>query len=567
MMLLASIAYPGTTYSVAWSPDGSRLAYGGIPTNPISGSDLAIVLVDSLLVTLTPAPTATETATPTPTPDAATPTATATVTPTSVAATATVTPLPTSTPTPSAPTLTTRIQTEANNGTSAGITLAGTYDAQGGGQEVRDFTPGGWLRFNNVDLRGGVVRLRLRADSPHNGTLSLRVGSAGGSALCTLVWAGNSAYNTQQATCSSAVSGIQTLYLTNDSVQWINANWLELDVINNGGSPTLTPVPTQSPTPGATITPPPSPTPLPTNTPAPTATLTLTATASPTTAPGITPTITNTPTQAPSPTPTPITGGTTVWQRIEAEDFNGAALGIYTATTYDPQGGSREVRDFDNGRWLAFANVNLGVGVTRWRLRADSPNSGNLSLRVGSETASPFCTLSWAGGPVYNTQTSGTCGAASGVQTLYIRNDSVNWINMNWLELEIGGAWVRIEVESFTAAAPGVTEAATYDPQGGALEVRDFAPGGWLRFDNVNLGTGVVRFRLRADSPNSGSLSLRIGSPTATPFCTLSWTGVQVYSSQEVACSVPVSGVQTVYLTNDSVGWINVNWFAVERAG
>ncbi|MDX2141019.1 MAG: carbohydrate-binding protein, partial [Chloroflexota bacterium] len=168
---------------------------------------------------------------------------------------------------------------------------------------------------------------------------------------------------------------------------------------------------------------------------------------------------------------------------------------------------------------------------------------------------------------VYNTQTTTCSGSASGTVSLFLRNDSVQWINTNWFELEIGGVWYRIETEWFNAAASGAYEAPTYDGQGGALEVRDFDANRWLRFDNVDLRGGVVRFRLRADSPNSGSLSLRVGSPTATPFCTLSWTGVSVYSSQEVACSVPISGVQTVYLTNDSVQWINVNWFMIERTG
>jgi WD40 repeat protein len=359
--------------------------------------------------------------------------------------------------------------------------------------------------------------------------------------------------------------------------------------------PSATATETHTPTPveatataSATPTDVPTPTATSTQTPTPTE-LTATASATPTDMPSSTatetplPTATATPTDTPvlpsatplpSPTPTLTPSGVTSWQRIEAESFVEAAPGVFTANTYDPQGGGGEVRDFDAGRWLRFDNVNLGAGVTRWRLRADSPNSGGLSLRVGSEGAAPFCTLAWAGGSVYNAQTTTCTGSASGTVSLYLRNDSVQWINTNWFELEIGGVWYRIETEWFNAAAPGAYEAPTYDGQGGALEVRDFAPGGWLRFDNVNLspsplgeGLGVRVFRLRADSPHSGTLSLRAGSPTATPFCTLTWTGTSVYTTQEAACSVPASGVQTVYLTNDSVAWINVNWFAVERAG
>jgi hypothetical protein len=335
---------------------------------------------------------------------------------------------------------------------------------------------------------------------------------------------------------------------------------------------TATETATHTPTPAdatatATVTP--------TDSPAPTATETATHTPTDTPTPSATETpIPNTPTPIPptatplpSPTPTPTSSGVTSWERIEAESYVEAAPGVFTANTYDPQGGGGEVRDFDAGRWLRFDNVNLGAGVTRFRLRADSPHSGTLSLRVGSEGAAPFCTLSWAGGSVYNTQTTPCTGSASGTVSLYLRNDSLQWINTNWFELEIGGVWYRVETEWFDAAAPGSYEAPTYDEQGGALEVRNFDTLRWLRFDNVDLGTGVLRWRLRADSTHSGTLSLRIGSPTATPFCTLTWGGSSNYASAETACNVPVSGVQTVYLTNDTLPHINLNWFMLERAG
>ncbi|MDX2137844.1 MAG: hypothetical protein SF123_07085, partial [Chloroflexota bacterium] len=182
-------------------------------------------------------------------------------------------------------------------------------------------------------------------------------------------------------------------------------------IIDNDPNETLTPTatPTDTPAPTATETATPTDTPVeatatasatPTNTPAPTATETATHTTTPdaatatasatptdtpaptateTAIPTTTSTLTATPvppsaTPLPSPTPTPTPSGVTSWERVEAESFVEAAPGVFTANTYDPQGGGGEVRDFDAGRWLRFDNVNLGAGVTRWRLRADSPN-------------------------------------------------------------------------------------------------------------------------------------------------------------------------------------------------
>jgi hypothetical protein len=189
-----------------------------------------------------------------------------------------------------------------------------------------------------------------------------------------------------------------------------------------------------------------SPYTVPTHTPTPADATAMTATS--TDAINGVPTATNTPTQAPSPTPTPTPLVVTIWLRVEAESFVDAATGVFTANTYDPQGGGAlEVRDFDATRWLRFDDVNLspsplgeGLGVRAFRLRADSPNSGSLLLRVGSPTAPPFCTLAWAGVQVYSLQEVARSLPVSGVQTVYLTNDSVQWINVNWFAVETTGS-------------------------------------------------------------------------------------------------------------------------------
>jgi hypothetical protein len=103
--------------------------------------------------------------------------------------------VPTNTPTPTltpSPTLSggetwTRIEAESYAAAAAGVTFGGTDDV-GGGSAVYDFDTPRWLRFDNVDLRGGLVGFRLRGDSVGSGNLTLRIGSPTGQVLCTLAW-------------------------------------------------------------------------------------------------------------------------------------------------------------------------------------------------------------------------------------------------------------------------------------------------------------------------------------------------------------------------------------------
>jgi WD40 repeat protein len=356
--------------TLAWGSD-VRLAVGGtVSENAAEPNTEGVISVfapsSPLIPTSSPTPTTTSTLT-----ASSTTTPNATDTPT-----ATPTATPSLTPTPPA-TSTLRIEAESYTSAASGVTFGGTGD-EGGGEAVYDFDSGRWIAFNNIDLLGGVITFRLRADSPASGNLSLRLGSATASPFCTLAWTDSGGdYATRETSCSVPVSGVNTLYLTNDSVPFINVNWLEIDRSTGGGAPTYTPSPTLSPT------------------------------------------------------PTPDT--TTL--RIEAETYTSAASGVYFGGT-DDEGGGEAVYDFDLGRWIAFANVDLQGGVVTFRYRGDSAGGGDISLRIGSATATPFCTLAWTPGGTYYTTRETTCSTpVSGVVTLYVTNDSVPWINTNWLEL------------------------------------------------------------------------------------------------------------------------------------
>jgi hypothetical protein len=190
---------------------------GSLIVEPIVPGNAPVVEYDPIILSPTPS-TITPSATPSPT---LSPTPTATATSTAI---------PSLTPTPPA-TSTLRIEAESYTSAASGVTFGGTGD-EGGGEAVYDFDSGRWIAFNNIDLLGGVVTFRLRADSPASGNLSLRLGSATAAPFCTLAWTpGGTYYTTRETTCSTPVSGVQTLYVTNDSVAWVNTNWIELELV------------------------------------------------------------------------------------------------------------------------------------------------------------------------------------------------------------------------------------------------------------------------------------------------------------------------------------------------
>jgi hypothetical protein len=119
---------------------------------------------------------------------------------------------------------------------------------------------------------------------------------------------------------------------------------------------------------------------------------------------------------------------------------------------------------------------------------------------------------------------------------------------------------------SATAHAFGsLVEAEAYDAQHGIRVLTDptasggravaFSNGGWLRFDSVNFGapgesSGFATWRSCATG--SGTLELRLDSPTATPFLTLQPVGGSCaswyQSSLRLGLTTTPTGVHAFYL-------------------
>ncbi|WBB92537.1 carbohydrate-binding protein [Verrucosispora sp. WMMC514] len=132
-------------------------------------------------------------------------------------------------------------------------------------------------------------------------------------------------------------------------------------------------------------------------------------------------------------------------------------------------------------------------------------------------------------------------------------------------------AYATIQAESFNAQNGVIVEACAEGGQNiGALRNGD-----WVRFDNVEFGSGgprdfVARVASGAASGVSGLVEVRVDSPTAAPIGSFAIANTGGWQSWR---SVPgnvsgVTGRRTVYLTFTSGqpnDFVNVNWFHFRR--
>jgi hypothetical protein len=132
-------------------------------------------------------------------------------------------------------------------------------------------------------------------------------------------------------------------------------------------------------------------------------------------------------------------------------------------------------------------------------------------------------------------------------------------------------AYAQIEAESFDASA-GVTTPAASE---GGRSVGDAGNGDWVRFDNVDFGSGgvrdfVARVASGADGGVSGLVEVRLDSRSNAPIGSFAVANTGGWQSWR---SVPgnvadVSGVHTVFLTFTSgqpQPFVNVNWITFRR--
>ncbi|MFI5838219.1 carbohydrate-binding protein [Catenuloplanes sp. NPDC051500] len=126
----------------------------------------------------------------------------------------------------------------------------------------------------------------------------------------------------------------------------------------------------------------------------------------------------------------------------------------------------------------------------------------------------------------------------------------------------------QIEAEAF-AWQWGVASAAL-DGASGGQAVSGIANGDWLRFDNVNLGTGAaktLKVRIANGSGTSGRIEVRYDTPWTSPAATVSVDntgGWSQWRTRSVSCST-AAGPRTVYVSFVSRGsgdFVYLDWIS-----
>lgn len=124
---------------------------------------------------------------------------------------------------------------------------------------------------------------------------------------------------------------------------------------------------------------------------------------------------------------------------------------------------------------------------------------------------------------------------------------------------------IKIEAENYSSML-GVTTEMTSDT-GGGQNIGSIAPEDWVSYSNVNL-MGMNSIDFRVASARSGTLRVRLGSPTGTVIGTLNITstgGWQSWTTSSIAIT-PTAGTQDLYLTferADLQAVANINYFVL----
>jgi len=116
-------------------------------------------------------------------------------------------------------------------------------------------------------------------------------------------------------------------------------------------------------------------------------------------------------------------------------------------------------------------------------------------------------------------------------------------------------AYQQIAADSYDAASGVTTEAGD-----GGTVVSLSGPSSYIAFNGVQFGSpGAASVSFRDDNPTAGlNLQVRLGSPSASPACTVYPNGNGTWTLSSNSCYPMPSGTQTVYIT--STGAVQINY-------
>ncbi len=258
---------------------------------------------------------------------------------------------------------------------------------------------------------------------------------------------------------------------------------------------------------------------------------------------------------APRGTPGGTGGGTT---QVEAESYDSQ-----NGTSLHSNDGGQTVGFTNSGSWTKYNNVNLqgGVNQIKVRIASDAGTTPGLELRLNSHTGTLLGSVATHNGSWTNyTEKTFSITNTTGVQDLvFVRTGGQT--RMNWFEFDYaaggGGVTTRLQTESYDSQNATVLKSndggQTVEFQGGSA---------WVKFNNVDLGTGInsIKFRCASDAGVTPTLEVRLNSETGTLLGTInastgSWTNYQ----EKNMTVTTTTGVQDIVIKAVG-GYSRVNW-------
>ncbi len=222
---------------------------------------------------------------------------------------------------------------------------------------------------------------------------------------------------------------------------------------------------------------------------------------------------------------------------------------------------STGIGDFSPGDYAKYCAVNLGTGYNRLTFNLATTLTGTLFVRLGSPTGTTVGTLNFTSTGAWGTygQQTITLSGATGTQDVYLVGSS-GTLNLDWLQFSnVAVTSLTVQAESFCTQT-GLTAWST--------GIGDFSPGDYAKYCAVSLGTGYNRLTFHVGTVLTGTIYVRLDSPTGTTVGTFNFASTGdwgTYQEQTITLT-GATGTRDVYLVGGS-GTLNLDWVRFSNSG